>query len=126
MTTFLSRPKKLFLLFLSALFLLGCLPGSSVDFNSAEARTKKAVRKKRKARRPAARQAISQIYHLEESPDKDEAEALVAAMKGLGAAEAGVDMEKNVLRVKYSTQKLSALGIIQKLKELGYTTKRIE
>ena len=91
---------------------------------------KKVVRKKivKRPRRvaPKGPQIISQNYYLEENPDEIEAENLVVEVKGLGANEAQVNTEKNVLHVKYSDKNLSTVRIIQKLKELGYTVKRIQ
>lgn len=91
---------------------------------------KKIIRKKSvkriKHRAPKGPQIISQNYFLEESPDEIEAEVLAAEVKDLGAGEVNVDSIKNVLHVKYNADKLTAVRIIQKLKDLGYTVKRIQ
>lgn len=96
---------------------------------------KRVVRKvKRKTKRihepayklPARTGTIIQKYTLEEGVDEAEAERVVGELKSLGADDASINVETSALQVKFNSGKLSAVGIMKKLKELGYTVKRID
>lgn len=135
--------KKLFSLLLIMLFTAGTLPFNLGELNPAEAKIKKVYRKakakkkvvrkkikgakKRQLRKAPVRSGIiSQNYYLEEGADETEAENIAEELKSLGAQDAKVDIEKNTIQVKFDTKKLSAVTIIKRLKELGYTIKRID
>lgn len=133
--------KKFLSLLLVLLFTAGVLPLDFGKSNPAEAKVKKAyrkakakkvkkaVKKAKKTKRPAQKirsGIITQIYALEEGVDEAEAGNIIEELKDLGAEDTNVNIDKNLLLVKFNPQKLSAVKIIQRLKELGYTIKRID
>ena len=144
--------RKFFALILLLAFVCGIVPSNFSGVSSVEAKTKKAVKKiakKRKAKKVVRKKTkkvrkakkapkksalkiagpsgiISQSYYLEEGADANEAEKITDELKGLGAEEVNVDVEKNVLQIKFNTKNLSAISILSKLKELGYTVQRID
>ncbi|MBN3033094.1 MAG: hypothetical protein JW873_03265 [Candidatus Saganbacteria bacterium] len=67
---------------------------------------------------------ITQTFAIEEGVGDPEVDALVGAMKSLGALDSYADTSRNTLTVKYNAAKLSSARIIKKLKSLGYTAKR--
>lgn len=96
---------------------------------------KKVVQKKiRKVQRihepvyrlPARTGTIIQKYTLEEGADEAETARIVSELKSLGADDASINVETSALQVKFNAGKLSAVGIMKKLKELGHTVKRID
>ncbi|MFA5113217.1 MAG: hypothetical protein WC529_02845 [Candidatus Margulisiibacteriota bacterium] len=103
---------------------------------------KKSVRlpKKTALKKPAAKKPIkddaeyqlpgrtgnlTQRYSLEEGLGEQEADNVIGELKALGADDAAIDVNNNALSVTFNPAELSAIGIIKKLKELGYTVKRI-
>lgn len=113
-------------------------------------RAKKTVRPKKKATRPVKKPApkkktaatkpikdaaeyqlpgrtgnLTQRYSLEEGLGEQEADNVIGELKALGADDAAIDVNNNALSVTFNPAELSAIGIIKKLKELGYTVKRI-
>lgn len=96
-------------------------------------KVKRAVRRIKRAKRlrepvyklPARTGTVIQKYTLEEGLGEVDAGGVVSELKSLGADDASVNVETSTLRVKFNTRKLSAIGIMKKLKELGYTVKRI-
>jgi len=69
---------------------------------------------------------VVKSFTLEEGVDDTAAETIVNELKSLGVDEASVDVNRNTLRAKFNSQELSAVSVIKKLKELGYTVKRID
>jgi copper chaperone CopZ len=74
---------------------------------------------------PSRTGTVSQKYTLEEGIGDGESDKVVSELKGLGVTDASVDVDSNTLSVKFNSAELSSIGIIKKLKELGYTVKRI-
>lgn len=74
---------------------------------------------------PARSGTVSQTYALKEKLDEARAGNVVSELKSIGVDEASVNVSKNSVQVKFNTRELSSIGIIQKLKELGYTVRRI-
>jgi copper chaperone CopZ len=96
---------------------------------------KKAVRKihrkpykkvSKPAKSPSTPQLISQNYTLEEGFDEIEADRIRDVLLTLGVKEVQTDVDTNSVSVKFDKSKISAVHIIQKLKSLGYTIKRID
>lgn len=90
----------------------------------------KKQQKAKRSRKPAYKlpvqmRTIVQKYSLVEALDESEAETIVDELKSLGADDASINIETNTLEVKFNTKKLSAVNIMKKLKELGYTVKSI-
>lgn len=75
---------------------------------------------------PVGQRTISQKYSLEEVIDETAAENITAGLRELGVENASVDLATNTLSVKFNTQRITAIGIISKLKSLGYSIKRID
>jgi len=141
--------KKLFSWLLLLFFLLGIAPFSSGIIRPSEARTKKLLHRakfkkhhyktrgkkfyrkakkiyRRQYRPPVRKGLISQRYFLEEGSNPAENQAVITELNILGITDANIDAEKNTLQIKFNTQKLSSIDVIKKLKELGYTVKRID
>jgi copper chaperone CopZ len=91
-------------------------------------KTAKKVRHKvpKRAAKPAKSRFLTQRYVLEEGFDEVEADRLKDSLATLGVKDVTADVDNNTLTVQFDTRKLSALHIIQKLKSLGYTVKRIQ
>jgi hypothetical protein len=77
-------------------------------------------------RLPTRSGVIAQNYILKEKVDEAQAERIVSELRSLGAEEASYNVNTNNLRVKFNTRELSAVGIMTKIKGMGYTIKRIE
>lgn len=150
----------------AALFLSGtCTVGLG---RPAEAKTKKIVRKARRARRirkvrgrrvrrrvvrkvtvrkarkvtlaakkklprartvaqkaaPSPSGTVTQNYSLEEGVGGDEVDNLISGLKSVGADEVSVDSGTNTVSITYHTSRLTPVGIVRKMKSLGYTAKR--
>jgi hypothetical protein len=75
---------------------------------------------------PSRAGMVIKSFTLEEGVDDSGAETIVNELKSIGVDEASVDVNKNVLQAKFNSQELSAVSVIKKLKELGYTVKRID
>jgi len=86
---------------------------------------KKAVARPEAYQLPARSGTVSQTYALKEKLDEARAGNVVSELKSIGVDEASVNVSKNSVQVKFNTRELSSIGIIQKLKELGYTVRRI-
>lgn len=92
---------------------------------------KRIIHKKRKAKRKTLRprlttpKIISQRYLIEEGLDELEADRIKDSLKIIGVKEVETDVNENTIYVKFNPRKVSAITIIQKLKNLGFTTKRI-
>jgi hypothetical protein len=72
---------------------------------------------------PAGAGMVSQKYALQNKIyDSDQ---LIGEMRALGVADASVDLDSNTLSVKFNSADLSSIGIIKKLKALGYSVKNI-
>lgn len=127
--------KKLVSLSLLIVFLAAAL---APDFADAKARktykkryTKRAKRSSRyNSRLPARRGGpsgiLSQKYYLEGSASKEKTDNLIAELKLLGAEESRLDPGANILYVKFKSSRLSSISILKKLKDYGYTVKRID
>ncbi|MCU0640936.1 MAG: hypothetical protein MUC35_02470 [Candidatus Margulisbacteria bacterium] len=145
--------KKLLSLLLLTVFLLTLVPFTGGWAAPAEAKAKKRIvrKAKKKVRRPIKKKKarlvkkrravakpvkkkynvpvqagpISQQYSLEEGVNDSEADRIVNELRALGVKDASIDVNTNTLSVDYDSAELSSVSIIQKLKGLGYTVKRI-
>lgn len=106
------------------------LPPQAVEARGKKASTKKFYRKKtrrvKRSYRVSRSAFISQRYSLEEGMDSGGAGTISNELLDLGAENASVDINKNLVDVKFKTSRLSSIAILSKLKELGYTVKRID
>lgn len=94
----------------------------------ADAKAKKTYKKRyaKRAKRSLPSGTLSQKYYLEGSTGKEKMENLITELKLLGAEEARLDPGANILHVKFKSSKLSSISILKKLKDYGYTVKRID
>jgi hypothetical protein len=69
---------------------------------------------------------ISQKYSLVEGIGEAEADKLVSDLKAFGVSEANVDVNSNVLSVKFNSGELTSISIIKKLRGLGYGVRQID
>ena len=74
---------------------------------------------------PARTGMVTQKYSLEEGIGDADAGNVVGELKALGVADAAVNAGQNTVTVQFNSSELSSVGIIKKLRELGYTVKRI-
>ena len=139
---------------LLAVFSCGIIPLGPLDASIVEARAKKAAKKKIKQKKkkirkskkavrrvarkpktlyqppvyrlPARASTLSQKYYLEEAVNDAQSENIVDGLKSLGVDEASTDAANKAVQVKYSTQALNSISIIKRLKELGFTVRRID
>ena len=93
---------------------------------------KKAVKKKPAATRtspyklPAHGGVVTQHYYLDEGIDASETENVTEGLKTIGAEDVSIDTNKNTVVVRFDSSKLSSVGVISKMKAMGYTVKRID
>lgn len=120
-----------------SVFVLCLLPGPATLSSQAEAKAKKktSAKKIKRTKKHTARSRsiaprpkgiLTQRYYLEEGADTAEGEKLGNELKAIGVDETSFDVENNILKVTFKTNKLSSVAIISKLKSLGYTVKRID
>lgn len=74
---------------------------------------------------PSRSGSVTQRYSLEEGLGGDEADNVISGLKAVGADDISVDPAKNTVTVTYNTSNLTAVGVVKKLKSLGYTARRI-
>lgn len=74
---------------------------------------------------PAGTGTISQTYFIEEGIGESEVDNLISSLKGIGADDVQVDTNKNTVSVKFNSSNLTSVGVVSKLRGLGYTVRRI-
>ncbi len=79
---------------------------------------------KKTAPSPSRSGSVTQSYLLEEGVGGDEAENLISGLKSVGADDVAVDSGTNTITVTFNTSRLTSVGVVRKLKNLGYTAKR--
>ncbi len=73
---------------------------------------------------PSRSGSVTQSYTIEEGVGGDEVENLISELKSVGADEVAVDSATNTVTVTFHTSRLTSVGIVKKLKNIGYTAKR--
>ena len=73
---------------------------------------------------PSSSGTVTQDYTLEEGVGGDESDNIIGALKAVGADEVAVDSSTNTVSVTFRNSRLTSVGIVRKLKSLGYTAKR--
>jgi hypothetical protein len=74
---------------------------------------------------PARSGSVTQRYSIEEGVGGDEADSMINGLESVGADDVSVDSSKNMVTVTYNTSRLTATGIVKKLKALGFSARRI-
>ena len=74
---------------------------------------------------PSRTGSVTQRYSIEEGIGGDEADNVIGGLKVVGADDISVDPATNTVTVTYNTSKLTTVGVVKKLKSLGYTARRI-
>jgi hypothetical protein len=75
---------------------------------------------------PSRAGMVVKDFVLNEAVDSSAADLIVSELKSIGVDEASFDPDDQMLRAKFNAQELSAVSLIKKLKDLGYTVKRID
>ncbi len=73
---------------------------------------------------PARAGTVTQDYTVEEGIGEGESDSLISALRSVGADDVAVDNATNTVSVTFNTSRLTSVGIVRKLKALGYTAKR--
>lgn len=69
---------------------------------------------------------IVKTFALEEGINDSGAETIISELKSLGVDFVSADVNRRTLQAKFNSQELSTISIIKKLKELGFTVRRID
>ena len=74
---------------------------------------------------PSRSGSLTQRYAIEEGLGGDEVDNMISGLQAIGADDVSVDSSKNMATVTYNTSKLTSVGIVKKLKTLGFSARRI-